>query len=84
MSSHNLPFAACPTSEQDSLLKRWSGQGGTQSRRAMELLVQLCLEGFLGDPRHGGNRDRLGWSHLGLDGELAPDACSPTPSEGQS
>ncbi|MBI2943495.1 MAG: gluconate 2-dehydrogenase subunit 3 family protein [Candidatus Wallbacteria bacterium] len=30
------------------------------------LLRQHVLEGFLSDPVHGGNRDRLGWQAVGL------------------
>ena len=31
-----------------------------------ELLMVLALEGFLGDPSYGGNRDRVGWALVGF------------------
>jgi gluconate 2-dehydrogenase gamma chain len=31
------------------------------------LVVDHCLQGFYGSPRHGGNRDAVGWRMLGLD-----------------
>jgi gluconate 2-dehydrogenase gamma chain len=34
---------------------------GFDGRRFVHLLVVLTLEGFLCDPRHGGNRDGVGW-----------------------
>ena len=29
------------------------------------LLLTLTLEGFLSDPQHGGNRNRVGWTFAG-------------------
>ncbi|MFH1808300.1 MAG: gluconate 2-dehydrogenase subunit 3 family protein [Pseudomonadota bacterium] len=34
---------------------------GFDGRRFVHLLVVLTLEGFLSDPRHGGNRGGVGW-----------------------
>ena len=31
-----------------------------------DLLVAHVMQGFYGDPRHGGNRDRVSWKMLGL------------------
>jgi gluconate 2-dehydrogenase gamma chain len=36
-------------------------------------LMRLTFEGAFGDPRHGGNRDGLGWKLLGF----TPDVCAP-------
>jgi gluconate 2-dehydrogenase gamma chain len=30
------------------------------------MLVSHTMEGFYGDPRHGGNRDRVSWKMLKL------------------
>lgn len=35
--------------------------------RWYELLVVLSLEGFLGDPSYGGNKDKVGWRLVGFD-----------------
>ncbi|HLJ49041.1 MAG TPA: gluconate 2-dehydrogenase subunit 3 family protein [Bryobacteraceae bacterium] len=31
-----------------------------------DLLVAHTMQGFYGDPRHGGNRDRVSWKMLGI------------------
>jgi len=31
-----------------------------------DLVVNHCMQGFYGDPRHGGNRDGMSWKMLGL------------------
>lgn len=36
-----------------------------------ELLRTHTLLGFLGDPSYGGNRDRVGWKHIGFDNRMA-------------
>ena len=37
------------------------------------LLVEHTMQGFYGDPRHGGNRDRVGWKMIGFPGPARPD-----------
>ncbi len=62
-------FAACKPDQQDALLTRF--QKGEvkarsfKSRQFFEHLVRFTLEGFLGDPKYGGNRDRVGWKFIG-------------------
>lgn len=34
---------------------------------ALETLLRLSLEGYLGHPRHGGNKDAKTWAALGID-----------------
>lgn len=41
------------------------------------LLVRHTMEGFYGDPRHGGNKDRVGWTLLGFSGPRFPDGYQP-------
>jgi len=36
------------------------------STEFFSLLVDQTMQGFYGDPRHGGNRDRASWKMLGL------------------
>jgi len=38
----------------------------TSFTRFFDLLVDHTMQGFYGDPRHGGNRDRVSWKMLGL------------------
>ncbi len=36
------------------------------AREFFDLLLSHTLQGFYGDPRHGGNRERISWQMLGL------------------
>jgi gluconate 2-dehydrogenase gamma chain len=55
-------FAEMEPLEQDRLLARVQGMDAT-----FEKVLELTLEGFLCDPVHGGNRDRVGWKFIGFD-----------------
>ncbi|MBS1149922.1 MAG: hypothetical protein H6Q89_1620 [Myxococcaceae bacterium] len=60
-------FAACAPAQQDELLtifKDSPEKSGEQ--RWYETLIVLSLEGFLGDPSYGGNKDRVGWALVGF------------------
>ncbi|HEY1099925.1 MAG TPA: hypothetical protein VGF99_13405, partial [Myxococcota bacterium] len=51
----------------------------------VRVVLALTLEGFLGDPRHGGNHDGVGWRFVGY----APDSraaglTQPVPAPGSS
>ena len=64
---HGKPFARTAPAEQDALLtelKNAPRQSG--DAHFYELLVVLTLEGFLGDPSYGGNKDRVGWALVGF------------------
>ncbi|MFQ5872972.1 MAG: gluconate 2-dehydrogenase subunit 3 family protein [Dehalococcoidia bacterium] len=37
------------------------------------LLVEHTMEGFYGDPRHGGNKNRVGWTILDFSGPSYPE-----------
>lgn len=50
------------------------------------LLIDHCMQGFYGDPRHGGNRDRVSWKMLGVPyppvrGRLRYDLTDPAKGE---
>lgn len=66
---HQRAFADCGPEQQNAILKRFEkGElkaKNFQSKPFFEHLVRLTLEGFLGDPRYGGNRDRVGWKFIG-------------------
>jgi gluconate 2-dehydrogenase gamma chain len=37
------------------------------------ILLEHAMEGFYGDPRHGGNKNRVGWKLLGFPGPSFPN-----------
>jgi gluconate 2-dehydrogenase gamma chain len=62
-----LAFSQIPVEAQDALLKDYKGsRPDTGEAHFYELLVVLTLEGFLGDPSYGGNKDRVGWALVGF------------------
>jgi len=62
-----LPFSKIPVEAQDALLKDYKeSRPDTGEAHFYELLVVLTLEGFLGDPSYGGNKDRVGWALVGF------------------
>jgi len=71
-------FADASGEEQDRILRQLQRTPHPTVQRFLRRLVRLTLEGFLCDPRHGGNRARAGWIRLGLDGARAPGACLET------
>lgn len=65
---HQKPFPELSPQEQDALLTLFkNGPDGTGEPHFYELLVTLTLEGFLGDPSYGGNKDKAGWALVGFD-----------------
>ena len=56
--------------------------GAEQSRRLRAdadfctTLYEHCCEGMYGAPEYGGNRDGVGWSYLGRDGDVQPRGYS--------
>ena len=60
-------FADASTAVQDDILFAIQHEPEVFTRLFFEWLVKLTLEGFLGDPVHGGNRDQLGWRCVGLE-----------------
>jgi gluconate 2-dehydrogenase gamma chain len=64
-------FHELPAGEQDAILRRIQ-RGDTQGRvsasvRFFQVALTLSLEGHWGDPRYGGNHDRLAWRSVGID-----------------
>lgn len=64
-------FADAPTSAQDNVLNALA-QGKMRPNnfsgpQFMRVLVALTLEGFLADPKYGGNKDRVAWNWLNYD-----------------
>ncbi len=66
-------FTALPPNEQDEILKaleKGDAPGETWKKRSSKqffaMFVRHTMEGFYGDPRHGGNRDRVSWRMVKL------------------
>ena len=64
--------------QQDELLRALEALDEPWPRAFLRRLVHLALEGFLCDPRRGGNRDGLGWSFIGVRPE-SPVETEPHP-----
>src|SRR5215203_4576583 len=68
-----IPFVECSAEQQDALLTELE-QGILPDFRVppqrdfFEMLRAHLQEGLFADPAHGGNRDKLGWKHLGHPG----------------
>ena len=66
-------FSALSSEEQTSLLKQveaglvpeelWAQ---VKPRDFFEMVLAHTMQGYYGDPRHGGNRERASWKMLGL------------------
>lgn len=66
---HSKEFQACAADEQDELLRAFERDPGSWTGFVFRALIGLSLEGLLGDPIHGGNRDFKGWEAVGLKAE---------------
>jgi len=67
----SVRFSELPAGEQEAILRRIQ-RGDTQGRpaasvRFFQVVLTLSLEGHWGDPRYGGNHDRLAWRSVGVD-----------------
>lgn len=67
--AHQKAFADCKPEQQDAILLRFEkgeiNARAFHSRPFFEHLVRFVIEGFLGDPIFGGNRDQVGWAFIG-------------------
>jgi gluconate 2-dehydrogenase gamma chain len=66
-------FAELSSERQDEVLKKLEdGRVGGEawklfpSKDFFSLILSHTMQGFYGDPRHGGNRGRVSWKMLGL------------------
>lgn len=66
-------FCSLDPTQQDSLLTLME----QKQSPFFSLLVEHTMEGFYGDPRHGGNRNRVGWKMLGFPGPSHPVGYRP-------
>jgi Gluconate 2-dehydrogenase subunit 3 len=61
-------FDELDSTDQDALIKDIK----RQQRRFYDLLVDHTIEGLLCAPEYGGNRDTVGWTLSGFDGDSQP------------
>ena len=74
-------FALLPPEDQDALLRHVeTGRVDTDTFSGqpwLHDLLEITLEGLLGDPVHGGNRDEVGWSLISYaPGSPRPGRCN--------
>ncbi len=71
--AHSKHFAELPLEQQTALLaviekgegdkSLWGNDGG---KAAFEMVLNHTMQGFFGNPRHGGNRDYASWRLVGV------------------
>lgn len=66
---HKVGFAQATPAQQDDVLTVAFKDAPESSGefKWYDLLVTLTMEGFLGDPSYGGNKNKAGWQLLGFD-----------------
>jgi gluconate 2-dehydrogenase gamma chain len=78
---YKVGFATATPAQQDDVLTVAFKEAPESSGeyKWYDLLITLTMEGFLGDPSYGGNKDKVGWKLMGFDlvgkeaGEVSPD-----------
>jgi gluconate 2-dehydrogenase gamma chain len=73
LATFGKPFTAVTPEQQDAVLQSMEkgqarGEGWQQvsAKSFFDLVVSHTMQGFYGDPRHGGNRERVSWKMLRL------------------
>ena len=62
-----VPYADATPAQQDELLAIFKDSPEKSGEaRWYEMLAVLVLEGFLGDPSYGGNKNKVGWALVGF------------------
>jgi gluconate 2-dehydrogenase gamma chain len=64
-SRRGSPFAGCAEADRDAIVAALLHTPHPRAGRFLRLLVDMTLAGFLCAPRHGGNRDGIGWTVVG-------------------
>ena len=70
---HGKPFAELDSQQQDAILGKMekgslAGDAWKQvpAKAFFDMVVAHTMQGFYGDPRHGGNHERVSWKMLRL------------------
>lgn len=70
---HAKTFTALQAPQQDQLLTHLE----KNESPFLASLIEHTMQGFYGDPRHGGNRDRASWKMIGFPGPAHPAGYQP-------
>ncbi len=72
--TYGKPFPDLADAEKDALLSSFKdAKEGSGEAQFYENLLVLTLEGFLGAPEYGGNKDQVGWKLIGFGTYVPPD-----------
>jgi gluconate 2-dehydrogenase gamma chain len=67
---YGKPFVGCTGEQQDATLKAFADgdvkAGKFDGNVFFRQLMEMTLEGYLSDPKYGGNRNRAGWRLIGI------------------
>lgn len=66
-------FIALAPQEQDEILRSME----QAASRFFAVLLEHTMEGFYGDPRHGGNKNQLAWKMIDFPGPSFPRGYEP-------
>jgi gluconate 2-dehydrogenase gamma chain len=63
-------FASLASDQQLSILQTLESEtgAGTEGQRFFSIVLQHTMEGYYGDPEHGGNRGNASWKMIGFEG----------------
>lgn len=71
--AYGKKFIDMDSTQQIELLQRFEQRRvpeaiwqGTSSSEFFSMVIDHTMQGYYGDPRHGGNRDAMSWKMLGL------------------
>jgi gluconate 2-dehydrogenase gamma chain len=65
---HKVGFVKATPAQQDDVITVFKeSPPDTGEFKWYEILIALNLEGYLGDPSYGGNKDKVGWKVMGFD-----------------
>ncbi|MGB9604797.1 MAG: gluconate 2-dehydrogenase subunit 3 family protein, partial [Bryobacteraceae bacterium] len=59
---HGRRFAELKFDQQTAVLEKLEGD----LKKFFDMVIDHAMQGFYGDPRHGGNRDAVSWRMLGV------------------
>jgi hypothetical protein len=68
------PFWRARPADKDALIADWAAEAQGDNSAFVHNVLLATLEGVLGDPIHGGNRDGAGWTAHGI----RPDRFAPS------
>ena len=63
-------FTELDAKAQDEIIRMFidnkAGMRGFRTYTFIESLMEMTMEGYLADPKYGGNKDKAGWKFIGL------------------